>query len=131
MKSCAAEPSVRNRQFPGRRAAIAALTLLAAWSLSGCVVAPLPPPGYPATVGPGPGAVVIAPQAPPPVVVEPMLVAPGPGYIWIEGYWSWTGGHHVWTRGHWAAPRSGYHWVPRQWTHGPGGWHQHGGHWAR
>jgi hypothetical protein len=35
------------------------------------------------------------------MMVEPVLVAPGPGYIWIGGYWSWTGGRHVWSRGHW------------------------------
>jgi len=125
----AAEPSARRRALSMRRGVISAMTLLTVWSLSGCVVAPLPPPGY--SADPGPGPVVVAQQAPPPLVVEPMLVAPGPGYIWIGGYWSWTGGRHVWTGGHWAAPRPGYHWVPRQWSQGPGGWHQHGGHWAR
>lgn len=130
MNSCTTA-SVPNRCLPGRRAGLALATLLATWGLAGCVVAPLPPPGYPVTVESGPGPVMIAPQAPPPMIVEPVLVAPAPGYIWIGGYWSWSGDRHVWTRGHWAPPRPGYHWVPRRWSQGPGGWHQHGGHWAR
>ena len=113
-----------------RRVALIASAVVAA-SLAGCVVAPLPPPGYPGVVDAGPGPVVVATQAPPPLIYEPMLAAPAPGYFWIGGYWSWSGGRHVWTRGQWAAPRPGYHWVPRQWRQGPGGWHQHGGHWER
>ena len=130
MKLPAAEPSVRRRSLLGLWIATAAAPL-AAWGLSGCVVAPLPPPGYPTVVEPGPGPVVVAPQGPPPLVVEPVVVAPAPGYIWIGGYWSWSGGRASRRAGHWAAPRPGYHWVPRQWSQGPGGWHQHGGHWAR
>ncbi len=114
-----------------RRTGLLATALLAAWALAGCVVAPLPPPGYPVTVESSPGTVVVAPVAPPPPIAETVVVAPAPGYIWIGGYWSWTGGRHVWTRGYWAPPRAGYRWVPRQWERGPGGWHQRGGHWAR
>ncbi|HEY0887546.1 MAG TPA: hypothetical protein VGE20_19785 [Ramlibacter sp.] len=104
----------------------AILSCLAAAVLAGCVVAP------PSAVVVDPGGVIVAPVAPPPLVVEPVLVAPSPLHIWIGGYWSWHGGRHVWTRGHWAAPPPGHrHWVPRQWVPGPGGWHQRGGHWAR
>jgi hypothetical protein len=101
MKFCTAEAAVCEGRLPVRRVALVAFALLAAWGLSGCVVAPLPPPGYPAVVEQGPGPVVVAPQAPPPMMVEPVLVAPGPCYIWIGGYWSSTGGRHVWSRDHW------------------------------
>ncbi len=112
------------------RASLTAASLAAALALAGCVVAPLPPPGGPVVVGQA-GPVVVATQAPPAPIYEPVVAAPAPGYIWIGGFWSWEGGRHVWTRGRWEAPRSGYRWVPRQWEHGPGGWHQRGGHWAR
>ncbi len=58
-------------------AAVAVSSLVGA-----CVVAPAPP--YP-----GGGVVMVAPPAP---VVEDYGVAPGPGYIWIGGYWNWAGG---------------------------------------
>ena len=123
---------------PGRVASSTA-EVLAALTLAGCVVAPLPPAGPmvmqpgpgPIVVQPVPGPVVVAPIAPPPLMVEPVIAAPAPGFIWIGGYWTWSGGRHVWTRGHWAPPRPGEHWVARQWERGPGGWHQRGGHWAR
>jgi len=113
------------------RAALgAALAVVAGTALTGCIVAPPPgqPVGYYASE---PGPVVVASVAPPPLIYEPVVAAPAPGYLWISGYWSWSGGRHVWTGGHWAAPRPGYHWVPRQWERGPGGWQQRGGHWAR
>ncbi|HWI84257.1 YXWGXW repeat-containing protein [Ramlibacter sp.] len=115
------------RSSCGRRRRPAAAAFIASLALAGCVVAPVPPAGVVYT---DPGAAIVAPLAPPPLIVEPMLVAPGPGYIWIGGYWSWSGGHHVWTHGRWAAPpRHGQQWVPRRWERGPGGWHQRGGHW--
>ncbi len=130
MNSCPAGASIQARRRFARAAGLSVLLLTAA--LTGCVVAPLPPPAYPVTVEAAPGPVVIASQPPPPPIVEPVVVAPAPGYIWIGGYWSWSDGRHVWTRGHWAAPRAGYRWVPRTWSQGPGGrWHQHGGHWQR
>ena len=123
-------PSDRTRPLlSARRAALIASALAAAWALTGCVVAPLPAYGYGGAVDTGP--VVVATQAPPPLIYEPVLAAPAPGYFWINGFWSWSGGRHVWSRGRWEAPRAGYRWVPRQWSQGPGGWHQHGGHWAR
>lgn len=131
MASCPRRVPVRPaRPAPPLRRPLFAWGLLAAWGLGGCVVAPLPPPAA-VVVQPDGDAVVLAPVAPPPLVAEPVLVAPGPGYVWIGGYWSWTGNHHVWTQGHWAPQRPGYRWEPRRWEHGPGGWHQRGGRWAR
>lgn len=105
---------------------LAAPVLLLTLSLSACVVAPVRPMGIY-----GGGAVVVAPTAPPPPPREGVTVAPGPGYVWIEGHWNWTGHRHVWQSGHWTAPRRGQVWVPRRWVPGQGGYHQHGGHWDR
>jgi hypothetical protein len=51
----------------------------------------------------------IAVGAPPPpvpadVVVGPVGVAPGPGYVWVDGYWDWVGGRWVWMPGRWVLP---------------------------
>jgi hypothetical protein len=51
-------------------------------------------------------AVGIAVGAPPPapLAVAPVGVAPGPGYIWIDGYWDWVNGGWVWVPGRWVLP---------------------------
>jgi len=39
---------------------------------------------------------------------------PGPGYTWVDGYWTPQGGRRVWTSGFWRAPyRGGYYVAPR------------------
>lgn len=103
-----------------RTCAIAALLLLSV-NLGGCVVT-----ARPAYYG-GP-VVAVAPPAP---QVEVYGAPPVAGYIWLGGYWRWTGERHVWVAGHWEAPRPGYHWVAHRWVHGPNGWHFEEGRWAR
>ena len=117
--------------FLTRRTLLGGATGAAALLLSACVVAPLPGPGPAYGSAPDGSPVVVAPMAPPPPPGEAVVVAPGPGYIWIGGYWNWGGGRYVWAPGHWAAPRPGYRWVPRTWYRGPGGWHGRGGYWGR
>ena len=41
---------------------------------------------------------------PPPRVVAVRPVAPGPGYIWVEGYWYPVGHHYKWHEGYWTRP---------------------------
>jgi hypothetical protein len=49
---------------------------------------------------------------PPPEVVETVTVAPGPGFLWIGGYYGWEGGGWHWHPGHWEQrPRPGAVWV--------------------
>ena len=51
-------------------------------------------------------------EAPPAPVVETVTVAPGPGFVWIGGYWGWHRHHWVWVRGRWMRPpRAGVVWV--------------------
>ena len=71
-------------------------------------------------------------QPPPPPVVEPLPLAPGPGYVWTGGEWVWNGGWY-WSAGYWAPlPYPGAIWVGGYWGRGPhGGWVRYGGHWAR
>jgi WXXGXW repeat (2 copies) len=53
------------------------------------------------------GIAVGAPPPPPPppaVVVGPVGIAPGPGYVWVPGYWDWVAGRWVWVDGRWVLP---------------------------
>ena len=73
----------------------------------------------------GPGVA----QAPPPPLVQTVVVAPGPGYVWIGGEWVWNGGW-VWRTGYWAYPPYAHAiWVPAYWHRGPHGWDCRPGHW--
>lgn len=100
-------------------AAVAAAAI--ACALGGCVVVPAEPYGY----ADGP-AVAAAPPAP---QVEVIGVAPGPGYFWVGGWWTWNSSRYVWRPGYWSAHRPGYRWVPHEWHRGPGGWQSHPGQW--
>ena len=88
--------------------------------LTGCVVAPAQSPYVryePIMV------------APPPPRYEVVRVAPQPGYIWIGGYWGWSGRAHNWVPGRWEAPRAGYRWEPHRWEPHGKEWRERPGHW--
>jgi len=90
------------RPLPLLRAAAGAAALAAALTLtSGCVVAVRPAPV--ATVYAAPAEVVVT-EEPPAPVAEVVGIAPGPGLIWIGGYYHWYGGRWVWYRGHYERP---------------------------
>jgi hypothetical protein len=87
--------------------------------------APVPAPAAP------PAAVVAPDQAyaAPPAPIEPVIVAPGPGYAWVAGQWVWQG-RWVWVRGHWAYPPRPYAvWVTSRSWHDRYGWHYVPGYW--
>jgi len=87
-----------------KKAALWALVGLVSVLAADCIVA------YP-TIGP------------PPMREEVIIGAPGPGFIWIGGYWRWYGGNYVWSSGHWARARAGRRWEA-------GRWEQRGHRWA-
>jgi hypothetical protein len=79
---------------------------LVALGLAGCYhhhheeeVYVAPQPAYVVAAEPPPGGTL--------VVAEPRPYQPGPGYIWIDGYWAWNGQRWVVEHGHWAVPPSG------------------------
>ena len=45
-------------------------------------------------------------DAPPAPIVEEIVVAPGPDYIWVGGGWLWRHDRWVWNRGYWHRPHS-------------------------
>lgn len=109
--------------FPVRRA-LAVTMLVFGTGLAGCVVAP-----YPHQRGHEDGGVVVV--EPPPVRIERPGPPPAVGYLWIEGFWNWSGGRHVWMPGHWEPQRQGQRWEPRRWERGQRGREQRGGEWRR
>ena len=48
--------------------------------------------------GYGPGAY------PPPTYAQYQPPCPGPGYSWVDGYWTPQGGRNVWSAGYWRRP---------------------------
>jgi uncharacterized protein YcfJ len=57
---------------------------------------------------------VVASTPPPAPLVEPVLVAPGPNYFWVNGRWLWFNGGWAWRHGYWRGGpyhyRYGRHW---------------------
>ena len=75
------------------------------------VMAPPPPPA------PMPSEVVIV-DAPPPPRHEHRPHAPGPEFVWIDGYWGWHGHRHEWVEGRWERPPHGHReWIAPRWEH--------------
>jgi hypothetical protein len=67
-------------------------------------------------------ALIIAPSAPPAVIVETASPAPGPEWSWIAGHWDWRG-RWVWEHGYWTKrPHPGAVWVGGAWVIRGGGW---------
>lgn len=86
-------------------------------------------PGTATAAPPATTTVVEAAPAPPAPPPETVVVAPGPGYVWIGGEWVWNGGW-VWVAGHWAYPPNPRAvWVSGYWWRDYHGWHRSPGYW--
>jgi hypothetical protein len=76
--------------------------------------------GYYASYGP----------PPPPYARGPVGYAPGPRYVWAEGYWDRRGGDWSWVRGRWdIPPRPRAVWIPGYWTRHARDYRFHRGYW--
>ena len=101
-----------------KRMAVLAI-LLAGMSMTGCVGA--------AYAG---GYSYYAPVPPPPLRVEAVGVAPGPGFAWVSGYWAYRGGGYAWVPGYWGRPpRPHAAWVPGRWERQGGRYGYREGRW--
>lgn len=99
------------------RGLLPAAVLLAAGSLAAC--GPHYGRGYAYNVPP-----------PPPPAYGAYGRAPGPGYVWAEGFYDLRGNNWVWVRGHWARPpRAHAVWVPPRWEQNGRRWSRREGHW--
>ena len=68
---------------------------------------------------------------PPPAQQELVSDAPSSGYVWVNGYWRWSGTGWVWAPGQWLPPRQGYTWLPGYWGRRGRVWVYRPGHWRR
>src|ERR1700758_5025984 len=74
--------------------------------------------------------VVIRVAPPPPVTVGYVGVAPGPGFVWVEGCHEYRGGRYVWVPGGWVRPpRPRAVWIPARYRRVRGGWVYVRGRW--
>ena len=74
--------------------------------------------------------VASASYGPPPPRYGVIGYAPGPGYVWTEGYWNYAGGHWDWVGGRWMRPphpRAVY--VRPEWRHDGNRWRFRHGYW--
>jgi outer membrane lipoprotein SlyB len=86
----------------------------------------------PGTATPAPATTTTVVEGTPPPPASPpetMVVAPGPGYVWVAGEWVWNGGW-VWVGGHWAYPPQPHAvWISGYWWRDYHGWHRAPGYW--
>ena len=66
---------------------------------------------------------------PPPPAVGVVGYAPGPGYVWVDGFWDWRG-RYVWVPGYWGRrPHPHAIWVPGRAHYEHGRYSYRRGHW--
>src|SRR4051794_12948208 len=67
---------------------------------------------------------------PPPPLFGPVGVAPGPGFVWLDGFYDLRGGRWRWVNGRWARPpRPGAIWERPRWDGDGRGYRFHRGRW--
>lgn len=69
---------------------------------------------------------------PPPVAFGPVGSAPSPGWVWMDGYYTWGGNRWVWRPGRWVRPpHPGYVWRKPTYERYRNGYRMYPGHWVR
>jgi hypothetical protein len=70
------------------------------------------------------------PAPPAPYVVGAVGYAPGPGYLWTDGFWDLRGSRWVWVSGEWRRPpRARARWERSYWEPRGRSWRFHRGYW--
>ncbi|HJS92587.1 MAG TPA: hypothetical protein VJ738_21645 [Steroidobacteraceae bacterium] len=69
-------------------------------------------------------------QPPPPLPDYGQPPCPGDGYLWVPGYWAYSGGYY-WVPGTWVLPpQVGFLWTPGYWGYAGGAYVWHAGYWG-
>ena len=84
-----------------------------------------------AIVAPSSAQISVYIGTPPPAIrYEERGPIPGPGFVWVEGYWVPNGHHYKWVQGRWdRPPYEGAYWSHPHYDHYREGWQMHEGHW--
>jgi hypothetical protein len=70
---------------------------------------------------------------PPPLPDYEQPELPGPGYLWVPGYWAWdeADADYYWVPGYWSEPpQVGLLWTPGYWGWSDGAYYFHQGYWG-
>jgi hypothetical protein len=69
---------------------------------------------------------------PPPLPIYEQPIIPGPGYLWVPGYWAWSDDfEYYWVPGTWVlAPEPGLLWTPAYWAWNDGEYVFYPGYWG-
>lgn len=102
------------------------LLLLASAALTGCAVVP-GPVDYGPAYGPAYSTTIYAAPPSPPPRIEYRGLPPGPGQVWVDGYWNWGGSRYLWVPGRWSAQRPSQAWGPQFWQRDSEPRRPHGG----
>jgi hypothetical protein len=70
------------------------------------------------------------PPPPAPMAMGAVGYAPGPGFVWADGFWDLRGGRWVWAPGAWRrAPHGRAVWVRPYWEQHGRSWRFRKGYW--
>jgi YXWGXW repeat-containing protein len=101
-------------------------SIVLAIGLGVCLVPALRPASAQVSIG------ISVDVPPPPLPVYAQPVIPGPGYLWVPGYWAWSDDFgYYWVPGTWAlAPALGLLWTPAYWGWNNGVYVFYPGYWG-
>jgi hypothetical protein len=69
--------------------------------------------------------------APPALPIYTQPAVPGPGYLWVPGYWAWSDDGYYWVPGTWVLPpQAGFLWTPGYWGWVNGAYMWNAGYWG-
>ncbi len=69
--------------------------------------------------------------APPALPIYEQPAVPGPGYLWVPGYWAWSDDGYYWVPGTWVLPpQAGFLWTPGYWGWVNGAYMWNAGYWG-
>jgi WXXGXW repeat (2 copies) len=99
-------------------------------SIASCLALATPLTGLPSAAFAQALAVSIT-VAPPPLPVYAQPIIPGPGYMWVPGYWAWGPYGYYWVPGTWLLPPAvGLLWTPGYWAWMDGAYIWYAGYWG-